>query len=89
MSIDNRRAEPAILGRTDLKGAGLGRMLMDKIIRYYCERQTGDVAAEVLSESASMLKLAQKCGFLIHPSTDSEIVECSLLLNSPQGRSPA
>ena len=89
MSIDNCRAELAILVRTDFKGTGLGKMLMDKIIRYHCERQTGKIAAQVLSENVSMLKLAQRCGFSVHPSTDPEIVECGLRLDSPQDRSTA
>jgi acetyltransferase len=86
---DNRRAELAILVRPDLKGTGPGKMLMDKIIRYQCERQSGKIAAQVLSDNASVLTLAQKCGFLIYPSTDPKIFECSLRLDSPQDRSAA
>lgn len=86
---DNRRAELAILVRTDFKGTGLGGILMDKIIRYHRARRTAEIAAQVLCENASMLKLARKWGFALRPGADSEIVECNLRLDPPQDRSVA
>jgi hypothetical protein len=54
---DNRRAELAILVRTDLKGTGLGNVLMNKITRYHCVRHTGEIGAQILAENGPMLNL--------------------------------
>ncbi|MCR6632412.1 MAG: bifunctional acetate--CoA ligase family protein/GNAT family N-acetyltransferase [Magnetospirillum sp.] len=80
---DNRRAELAILVRTDLKGTGLGGILMDKIIRYHRGRHTGEIGAQILADNEPMLKLARKCGFTVRPSAEPEVVECRLQLQSP------
>jgi acetyltransferase len=45
---DNLRAEMAIIVRSDLKGGGLGRLLLDKMIRYCRERGTAEMTASML-----------------------------------------
>lgn len=77
---DNRHAELAILVRTDLKGTGLGAILMDKIIRYHRARHTGEIGAQILAENEPMLKLARKFDFTLRPSEELDVVECGLLL---------
>lgn len=39
---DNAKAEFAIIIRSDLKGEGVGSLLMDKMIRYCRDRGTGE-----------------------------------------------
>jgi acetyltransferase len=62
---DNNAAEFAVLVRSDLKGQGLGRLLMQKLVRYCRERGTQQLWGSVLSENASMLHLSQSLGFRV------------------------
>jgi acetyltransferase len=61
---DNVEAEFGILLRSDAKGAGLGRRLMDKLVAYLKERGTQRLVGTVLRENAAMLELAAKLGFV-------------------------
>lgn len=79
---DNRRAELAILVRSDLKGTGLGTVLMDKIIRHHRARGTAAIVAQVMADNTAMLRLARKCGFAITPHPeDPEVRDCLLALS--------
>ena len=75
---DNATAEFAIVVRSDLKGLGLGSILMDKIIRYSRDRCTGELCGEVLDENRAMQALARKLGFVVAPGAEEGI--CSLTL---------
>jgi len=75
---DNRRGELAILVRSDLKGTGLGTLLVDKIVRYHQARGTGAIGAQVLSDNAAMIRLAKRCGFTVERTEDPEIMDCVL-----------
>ncbi|GAA0291868.1 bifunctional acetate--CoA ligase family protein/GNAT family N-acetyltransferase [Rhodovulum strictum] len=77
---DNVRAELAILVRSDLKGTGLGRTLLDKIIRYHRARGTAEIGAQVLSTNEPMLRLARAGGFAVHAAEEPGIMECRLAL---------
>jgi acetyltransferase len=60
---DNINAEFAVIVRSDMKGMGLGRILMNKIIGYCRIRGTGAVVGEVLDHNERMLALARDLGF--------------------------
>jgi acetyltransferase len=60
---DFERAEYAIIIRSDLKGRGLGRRLMQHIISYARSRGVAQVFGEVLTENAAMRGLAAQLGF--------------------------
>jgi len=60
---DNIGAEFGIVVRSDLKGGGLGVVLMDKLIGYLRRRGTQRLRATVLKENARMLVLARELGF--------------------------
>jgi acetyltransferase len=60
---DNKQAEFAIIVRSDVKGQGLGRALLEKMIRYCRGRGTGELMGQVLTENTAMLSLARKLGF--------------------------
>ena len=62
---DNIEAEFAIIVRSDLKGRGLGRMLLDKLVRYQRSRGTQRLVGEVLHENEAMRQLARDIGFRI------------------------
>ncbi len=60
---DNHDAEFGIVVRSDLKGQGLGPILMHKLIAYQRGRGTQWLVATALQENAGMLALAQRLGF--------------------------
>jgi acetyltransferase len=68
---DNINAEFAIIIRSDLKGQGLGQMLMTKLITYFRQRGTQVIVGEVLSDNHALIELAKNLGFQIasHPGT--------------------
>jgi acetyltransferase len=67
---DNREAEYAVLVRSDLKGHGLGWLLMNEIIAYARERGIGAIVGKVLEENVTMLRMAEELGF--HRSRDPD-----------------
>lgn len=85
---DNTEAEFAILVRSDLKGRGLGSLLMKKIIRYCTARGTVTLTGSVLHGNDRMLALARELGFIASPSDDASVVQLVLQLNqAPMGSS--
>jgi acetyltransferase len=58
-------AEYAILIRSDLKGRGLGWLLMELIIEYGRAEGLRLIRGEVLQENAAMLQMCRKLGFQI------------------------
>jgi acetyltransferase len=60
---DRERAEYAVLVRSDLKGQGLGRQLMQAMIGYARAQGLGEIFGEVLRENTPMLRLAEALGF--------------------------
>ena len=78
---NNTTAEFAILVRSDYKGIGLGRALMNKIVRYCRERNTAQLVGEVLAGNRAMRALATELGFTAHGLSDtSGVVRISLTL---------
>jgi GNAT superfamily N-acetyltransferase len=59
---DATEAEFAIIVRSDVKGIGLGRALLEKAIRYCQERGIGELVGRVLPENQAMLSLARDLG---------------------------
>lgn len=60
---DNTSAEFAVTVRSDLKGHGLGRILMGKLIDYCRSRGTREIVGEVLPQNSRMIALVKKLGF--------------------------
>jgi acetyltransferase len=77
---DNTEAEFAIIVRSDLKGKGLGRALLEKMIRYCRERGTGELVGQVLSANHAMLSLAGELGFERRFDAEAGVVEVRLRL---------
>jgi len=61
---DNVESEFAIVVRSDLKGHGLGQLLLAKLIRYLQAQGTQRVVGYVLRENRAMRELAQHVGFV-------------------------
>ena len=72
---DNRDAEFGVIVRSDLKGGGLGRRLMDKMIGHLRQRGTQRLVGVVLRENAGMLELARALGFQegAHPGEPDDL----------------
>ncbi len=77
---DNASAEFAIIVRSDLKGQGLGSLLMDKMIRYCRDRGIGQLIGEVLKANRGMQALARRFGFVVSPGLEKEVLSLSLRL---------
>ncbi len=60
---DNIEAEFGVIVRSELKGQGLGSLLMDKLINYLRGHGTKRLVATVLAENDRMLKLGKQQGF--------------------------
>jgi acetyltransferase len=65
---DNEQAEFAIVVRSDLKGGGLGELLMRKLITHFRSRGTRRMVGDVLKENERMLELARELGFEVDPA---------------------
>jgi len=61
--LDEQTAEFAILVRSQLKGHGLGWLLMQRVIDYAKEKDLRRVYGDVLADNASMLQMSAELGF--------------------------
>lgn len=76
---DHASGEYAVSVRSDLKGIGLGWVLMRQIIRFARREGYRTIRGEVLRENASMLALCHALGFLAKVDPDSpEIMKVTL-----------
>jgi acetyltransferase len=62
---DNVEAEFAIVVRSDLKGRGLGHLLLSRMISYLGGRGTVRIVCDVLNENLAMRDLALSAGFVV------------------------
>jgi acetyltransferase len=69
---DNMSAEFAVTVRSDLKGKGLGIMLMHKLIAYCRARGTREIVGEALPQNAPVIGLVKKLGFIVGPVDEDE-----------------
>jgi acetyltransferase len=69
---DNDSAEFGVLVRSDLKGQGLGRRVMEHLIAHLRARGTRALVGTVLGENTGMLALAQRLGFEVLPAEGGE-----------------
>ena len=67
---DYDRGEYAILVRSDLKGHGLGWLLMQLLIEYARAEGIRAIEGQVLAENTSMLKMCRELGFEISHDPD-------------------
>lgn len=79
-TAEKRDAEYAISVRSDLKGQGLGKMLMNKIIDYCRDLNVNSIYGLVLKNNTSMLGLCSHLGFHTTPLSEDELVEVRLQL---------
>lgn len=69
---DNVQGEFAVTVRSDLKGKGLGKLVMQKLIRYCRDRGVQEIVGETLSENRALLGLVKALGFSAHRSREND-----------------
>ncbi|MDO8447846.1 MAG: bifunctional acetate--CoA ligase family protein/GNAT family N-acetyltransferase [Rhodoferax sp.] len=67
---DNFAAEFGVIVRSELKGSGLGHLLMQKLIAYLRSQGTQRLVATVLDYNDRMLRLARELGFEEDPGNE-------------------
>ena len=75
---DNRQAEFALQVATGWQGKGLGRGLMEKMVRYLRARGTAELVGECLLENQAMAGLARSLGFSVKPGPDGMALHLAL-----------
>ncbi|MEX2311863.1 MAG: GNAT family N-acetyltransferase, partial [Rhodospirillales bacterium] len=70
---NNERTEFAMIVRSDIKGRGLGRILLQMMIAYCSKRGTKEMVGQVLLDNEVMLALTSQLGFtrLLVPGEDA------------------
>jgi len=80
---DYRKAEYAVMTRSDLKGRGLGWQLMRHLIDYAKAEGLERLYGSVLSENATMLRMCRQLGFQTrHDPEDPTVFQVELPLNA-------
>ena len=77
---DNQRAEFSVIVHSALKGKGLGRALLEKMMRYCRERGSKELAGRVMLENRRMLSLAVSLGFEIRHLAGGKLAEVRVSL---------
>ncbi|MEE3044679.1 MAG: bifunctional acetate--CoA ligase family protein/GNAT family N-acetyltransferase [Pseudomonadota bacterium] len=77
---NNEHAEYAIMVRSDIKGRGLGRVLMEQMIAYCRRKGTETFIGQVLPSNRRMLTLCEKLGFSRKYIPDEDVFEVTLPL---------
>ncbi|MBV8041132.1 protein lysine acetyltransferase [Pluralibacter sp.] len=78
---DNIDAEFAVLVRSDLKGLGLGRRLLEKLINYTREHGLLRLNGITMPNNKGMITLARKLGFKVDVQLEDGIVGLTLTLS--------
>ncbi|SIR26269.1 acetyltransferase [Aeromonas sp. RU39B] len=79
---DRHDAEFAVLVRSDLKGQGLGRVMMEKMIRYARDQGIGQLSGITMPSNRGMITLARKVGFQVDVSLEDNLVTMLLPLKN-------
>ena len=81
-SPDNENAEFGMMVRSDMKKLGIGRLLLEKMIRYTKSRGSKWLLSETMRENTAMQALARRVGMAVENSPeDDEAVRLVLKLN--------
>ena len=77
---DNTDAEFSVLVRSDLKGVGLGRRLLEKMIVYTRHHGLQQLNGITMPRNQGMITLAKKLGFSVDVQLEDGIVSLRLPL---------
>ncbi|HBZ17301.1 MAG TPA: protein acetyltransferase [Pantoea sp.] len=82
---DNIDAEFSVLVRSDLKGLGMGRRLLEKMIRYTRDHGLQQLNGITMPHNTGMITLARKLNFRVNIQLDDGIVSLNLPLSDAIG----
>jgi acetyltransferase len=86
---DNANAEFAIIVRSDIKGHGLGPILLKKLIDYCRSRGTKELVGEALANNPRLIGLVRRFGFAVtHPEHGSVLLRLDLASSQPSSMVP-
>ena len=71
---DREKAEFAVIVRSDLKGHGIGRHLMKRLVDYARTRRVGILYGDILRENVPMIEFMRGLGFAIGDIPESEAI---------------
>ncbi len=77
---DNITAEFAVTVRSDLKGMGLGKIMMQKLIDYCRSRGTREIVGEALPQNSRITGMVKKLGFTVRTKDEEGMREMRLVL---------
>jgi len=77
---DNITAEFAVTVRSDLKGLGLGKIMMQRLIDYCRSRGTREIVGEALPQNSRITGMVKKLGFTVKTKDEEGTREMRLVL---------
>ncbi|RKF18586.1 GNAT family N-acetyltransferase [Alginatibacterium sediminis] len=77
---DNIESEFAMAVRSDLQGLGLGKIMLVKLIDYYREQGTQQLAGMTMMENRAMAGLARKLGFAVSMDMEEGVIQMHMQL---------
>jgi acetyltransferase len=81
---DNANGEFAIIVRSDIKGQGLGPILLKKLIDYCRSRGTKELVGEALANNPRLMGLVRRFGFTVtHAEHGSVLLRLDLASSQP------
>lgn len=80
IDADNIDAEFAMIVRSDLQELGLGKLLLDKLIRYQRAKGTTYLTGMTMLSNVGMASLAKKLGFEVQRDIEEGIINMSMRL---------
>mgnify|MGYP006099555187 FL=1 len=80
MDPDNHEAEFAIIIRSDMKGEGLGKRLLEKVIEHCRAHGTEVLSGIAMLQNRGTATLARKLGFDVKTDMEEGMIEMRLEL---------
>ena len=80
---DNIRTEFSVIIRDDLQGEGIGRLLMEKMLRYCRSLGTLEMVGKIMIDNHPMRALMKHLGFTCRYNMEEQVIDASIRLNEP------
>ncbi|WP_076413863.1 bifunctional acetate--CoA ligase family protein/GNAT family N-acetyltransferase [Shewanella sp. UCD-KL12] len=77
---DNTEAEFAMAVRSDHQGQGLGKLMLEKLIKYYKDNDTEVLTGFTMFENRSMANLAKRLGFTVTFDMEEHLIKMDMSL---------